>query len=665
MLGYVIAGLVLGAIYAAAAAGLVVTYVSAGVINFAFGSMAFVIARFYYWLVVTLGWSTLPAAILALLLVSPVLGIGLWFLVFRQLQLQPQLVRIVVTVGLGVALPPVAFLMFGVEATPQAVGLVREPSPVLHLLGTVLNLNQLIVLVLVAALLIAGTVLLRFTTAGLRIRALVDSQALSSLSGTDPARVSAAVWAGSAVLAGLVGILVAPTNGLDVGPMTSLMASAFAAVVAARLTSLPVAVLVSLGMGVASGLVQFALPANSPLAAAVLPSIPFVIMLIFLLVYVAQGGRSRDRLLGGALDKAIAPVTTLLHAGAGRKYRRSSRRRRTCTGVAVVVLAVVLPPTLNEYWLGLAAQGLAYGVVFLAFTLVTGEGGMIWLCVATFAGGGAVIVAQLTTVLGAPLLLSVLVAAVSMGVVGMLIALMTLRLGDLFVSLATLSFGLLVETLVFSLPTISNYNAGVAVPRPEFAVSDLGFSYLCIAVLVIVGLFVVNLRRSTAGLALSAMRSSETATRTLGISVIHIKIIVSGLAAFIAGLGGVLLAMYSTTAAPESYLTFSGLIWIAVLVTVGVRSVGAAVLAGLLFAVMPGVFNTYLPPALGQLPPFLFGLGAIGLAANPNGVLATHARQISHGIERLLRRTRGGHERLFTDDDAAPADEVHSIPAGR
>ena len=50
MLQYVLAGLALGSIYAIAASALVVTFVSSGVLNFAFGSMAYVVARFYYWL---------------------------------------------------------------------------------------------------------------------------------------------------------------------------------------------------------------------------------------------------------------------------------------------------------------------------------------------------------------------------------------------------------------------------------------------------------------------------------------------------------------------------------------------------------------------------------------------------------------------------------------
>ena len=85
----------------------------------------------------------------------------------------------------------------------------------------------------------------RFTDVGLRVRAMVDSEAMASLSGTNPGRVAVGVWAFTATLAGLAGILVAPSQGLTTAGMTTLMAAAFAAVVVARLHSLAGAVIAS------------------------------------------------------------------------------------------------------------------------------------------------------------------------------------------------------------------------------------------------------------------------------------------------------------------------------------------------------------------------------------------------------------------------------------
>src|SRR5436305_14328528 len=111
MLQYVFAGLALGSIYAIAASGLVVTYASAGVLNFAFGSMAYVIALLNYWLRSEHGWSTAPAALVSILVVAPLMGVALWAVLFRVLRTRATIIKIVATIGLSVALPPVARIL--------------------------------------------------------------------------------------------------------------------------------------------------------------------------------------------------------------------------------------------------------------------------------------------------------------------------------------------------------------------------------------------------------------------------------------------------------------------------------------------------------------------------------------------------------------------------
>jgi branched-chain amino acid transport system permease protein len=113
------------------------------------------------------------------------------------------------------------------------------------------------------------------------------------------------------------------------------------------------------------------------------------------------------------------------------------------------------------------------------------------------------------------------------------------------------------------------------------------------------------------------------------------KVVVAGVATFVAGIGGALLAVTIGTALPANYDTLGGVVWFAVLVTIGIRSNVAALFAGLSFTLLPGIASNYLPQWFGQLPPILFGLGAIGVARNPDGVLAEQARQIKWLFERL------------------------------
>jgi branched-chain amino acid transport system permease protein len=237
-------------------------------------------------------------------------------------------------------------------------------------------------------------------------------------------------------------------------------------------------------------------------------------------------------------------------------------------------------------------------------------------------------------------LLAAIGGALMMVPVGVLIGAITIRLGDLYVALVTLTFGLLADTLIFTRQRFSEAGLGVAFARPGFAQTDRAFSYLCLAVFAIIGVLILNLRRSTTGLALSAVRWSEPASRTLGLSVVRMKVVTAGLAAFVAGLGGAFLAMWGASAQPPAYATFYGLIWLAVLVTIGLRSITAAAIAGLAYTMLGNVFSTYLPTSAKwvQVPALLFGLGAIGVAINPEGVIAQQAKL----LQRLIVRGFGG-----------------------
>ncbi len=223
-----------------------------------------------------------------------------------------------------------------------------------------------------------------------------------------------------------------------------------------------------------------------------------------------------------------------------------------------------------------------------------------------------------------------------MAVVGAIIGLLTIRLGDLYVALATLTFGLLVETLIFTRERFLQGGLGQILNRPRFAQGDLAFSYLAFGVFLVFALLTWNLRRSTSGLALRAVRDSPAAARTLGLSVVQVKILVSALGAFTAAVGGGFLAMDVLVAQPSSFPTFAGLVWLAVVVTLGLRSVTAAVLAGVAFSLLPGVLQTYVPARWGEVPAILFGLGAIGVARNPEGAVLQTGRQVRGLLTRLL-----------------------------
>jgi len=121
---------------------------------------------------------------------------------------------------------------------------------------------------------------------------------------------------------------------------------------------------------------------------------------------------------------------------------------------------------------------------------------------------------------------------------------------------------------------------------------------------------------------------------------VQMKVIAGGLAALIAGIGGGLLALAQTSFQPSEFATFAGVVWLAVLVTIGVRSNAAALIAGIVFVFPNAIAQNYLSSYtwIPNVLPVLFGLGAISAAKYPDGVLAEQSRRLRRLVLHLKPR---------------------------
>jgi branched-chain amino acid transport system permease protein len=630
----IVAGLVLGGIYAISALGLVLTYTSSRVFNFAHGAIAYFVAVFYYWLHTRHGWSVPAAALVSIGLVSPALGLFLWAVLFRRLAHTPPVVRFVSTVGLWVALPALVKVVFPFSKSEifEPEGLIEGEPRVFDVFGVAINANQLVVLVGAAVVAAGVTALIRLTPLGLSIRATVDSPRVAGISGINTSGVTAASWMLGTTLAGLAGVLLTPILGLADVQFTLLLVASLGAVVIARMTSLPLAFGGALLIGLAQEVSREWLPDSGVLAKGFRPSIPFIVMIVFLLAY--QGLQREQfevdtRATSQGRPEAPAPPPL--------------RGWRAALGPLFVAGALLsVPLWLSDFWIGVVSQGMGLAILFLTFTVVTGEGGMVSLCQMTLAGIGGFTAAKLATDSGWPLGAALLVGAVIAVPVGMLVAGLSLRLGGLYLALATLAFSQLVENLLFAREDWDNFGTGVEINRPEFLGIDFNdvtpFYLLLVIVFCIMAVLVINLRRGTSGLVFASMRSSEPASATIGISVVRSKMIAFGASAFIAGLGGGLYAIAIGRAAPSSFNLIIGIVWLAIVVTWGVRSIVGALIAGIIFVVAPQLVSLHLTEGWTEVPTMLFGLGAIALAREPRGVLYDIVNH--HRLRRLRRQTR-------------------------
>jgi branched-chain amino acid transport system permease protein len=588
---FIVSGLVLGSIYAVSVLGLVLTYNSSRVFNFAHGAIAYVAAVTYYWLTKFQDWSVPAAALLCIFVVGPAVGLVLWRIVFRRLTQAPPVVRFVSTVGLWVAVPAFAKLLYGttvVGGEVLAPGFGGSPPDDFDVLGVTINWNQASVIIGAVLVAVGFGLMMRFTPLGLATRAAVDSPRVAAIAGINPTVISAISWMLGCGLAAFAGVLLSPILGLGEVQFTLLLVVSFAAVVVGRLRSLSLAFAGALLIGLIQGLSEKYINDwfgndDSTFAKVIQtgfkPSIPFVVMLVFLLAY--QGLRREQfdvELRAGPAEEEIAPAAKL------------TGWRAALGPLAVALVLFSVPLWLNDFWVGVVSQGVALAVLFLTFTVVIGEGGMLSLAQMTLAGIGAFTAAKLATDAGWPVWLAVLTGAAVAVPIGLIIAGLSLRLGGLYLALATLAFSQLVKYLVFQRSDFDNFNSGVVLERPDIFGIDFddrtNFYFLVAVVFCLAALVVVNLRRSTTGHVLTAVRSSEVAAVTVGVSVVRAKLIAFGVSAFIAGLGGGLYAMSFGRATVASFDLLIGIVWLAIVVTWGVRSVLGALMAAILYVVV-------------------------------------------------------------------------------
>src|SRR5256714_3329990 len=291
-------GAVFGCIYALLAYGLVLTFRTSGVFNFAQGALGMFFAYVYFQLqqggsmnlvvgVYDMRWH-LPVGIalpLVLLVLAPLLGAGLDAALFRKLRNAGAVVQIVATIGLLVALFGLAGVIWGSSSTLRADSLfgnhVFSPRPQLHF-----SAQGVATILLVIALCIGLLAFLRFTPLGIRMRAVVDRAELAEVMGVNASRVSAFSWALATSFAALAGILIAPFFGsLDTTTLTFLVVAATAGAAVGKLESLPLTLAGAVGVGMAQLLAQKYI--HGELGRELRPSIPFLVLFAVLLLPVS------------------------------------------------------------------------------------------------------------------------------------------------------------------------------------------------------------------------------------------------------------------------------------------------------------------------------------------------------------------------------------------
>ena len=593
LLPFVILGITVGSVYGLTGTGLVLTYKTSGIFNFAQGAVATTGAYVFYILHDdVLRLPAVPTALICVFVVGPVLGLGMEAIA-RRLTDASATMKVVATVGLVLVVQGFFSATFGTLARTFPAWL---PQHTFHIGGAFIGEDQMIITGIALAATVALFFFFRLTRLGLAMRGVVDNPELLDLGGTSPAAVRRWAWIIGSSFAVLAGVLLAPSLNLDATVLTLLVVQAFGAAAIGRFSSLPLTYVGGLAVGIiASVATKYAVTGSAALAG--LPaSIPFIVL--FLVLIFTPRSKLADRRVSRPRPSAV--------------YAAPARVQLAGAAVLGVVLLAV-PHLVNAGQLPYWSDGLTQVVLFLSLGLLVRTSGQVSLCQAAFAAIGATTMGHLTAGFGLPWGIALLLAGLAAVPIGAFIAIPAIRLPGVFLALATFGFGVTMQQMGYPLWIMfGSSSLGQAVNRPSFAQGDIAYYYLMLVFAAVAGLLVVWLVRSRLGRLLRGMADSPVALATHGTSVVVTRVLVFCIAAFLAGLSGALFGGVVHTVTSSDFTAFSSLTLLALLVIMPGREPWYAFAAGFALVIIPSWIST--GGTVGDWLNVLFGAAAVQVA---------------------------------------------------
>jgi len=625
---FLVFGITTGAIYGLSAMGLVLTYKTSGLFNFGHGTLSALAAYLFY---SAHDQGDLPPWVAAVLAVGifGVLG-GLVFERFAAaLANVSTTYRIVGTIALLVGLRALIALIWGGASRDFSSFLPQ--NEVFTVSGVAVTAQQVIIVAFGTAAAVSLYAFFRFTRLGVAMRAVVDDPSLLAMAGSRPARIRRAAWIIGTTFTAASGVLFAEVQRqVQVDVLTLLIVQAFGAAAIARFSSLPLAFVGGIGVGILQKLVSKEAGTTTWLQGLDL-NVPFLVLLL-ILIFARRGSLSE---IGRPVKaRAIGPS------------RFTPRQQMAGYVLGVAVLATL--PSIVGTRLPLWNTALALVCLFLSLSLLVRLSGQISLCQFGFAAIGAAGFGRMLDQ-GLPWGFALAASAAITGAVGALIAIPAIRLSGLYLGLATLGFGIMLDQFFYTKDFMFGLSQQLATPRPSAFNSDKEYFYLLLAFAVAGSVLVLLVERSRLGRLLRALADAPIALSTLGADLRITLVIIFTMSASLAGVSGALFAGLFGRVGGFSFPAIQSLLVLAVLFVAGARLIIPAFVAPVLLFVVPGYIennDAFLVMQIG------FGVIAFAVAALSStdlgarfAAVTDHDRKVGPTDRRFNAPTGGGHRR--------------------
>ncbi len=574
----VIGGLLQGAVFAVLALGFSLVYRVTGVINLAQGAFCVLGALLMYTLQVSWGLP-IPVALIGAMAGTLLAGLILGYTTFV-----PALTRLsvssilVMTAGLLTLIQGV--LLIGWSSQPYALPPISGEMPV-DIGGIRIPTQGFWIVGAAIFIIVSLWYLLARTKLGLALRACAENRLAARLMGIDVPRMTLLSFGLAALIAGLGGIAVAPITSLEFDTGGFFTNFGFISVAIGGLGAFAGSVFGGLTLGVSE---QLAAGYVSSLFANGLALALLLAMLVW---------RPNGLFSAGPARRQDVRDEQRIHRAIVRLEGRGGVIFGLVASAFILVLPLILPSG------GLLGSLVITGILFIAvlgLDVLMGFTGQVSLGHAGFMAIGGYTAAILATTYHWPPLVGILAGIVLSLICAFGLSLVTMRLRGHFLALATLAFGLMIDSLTVGLTNVTGGPSGL-VGIPSFSVGSYVFSsplqvyYLVAGLIIVLVLMLHGGMRSGFGRALKAVRTDQTAAAALGVNVPRYKLAAFCVAAVLASLSGSLYAFYFHFLSPEMVGTPRSFEMIAMLVAGGEGTLVGPILGVALITLAPTIFQ--------------------------------------------------------------------------
>jgi branched-chain amino acid transport system permease protein len=668
---FAVLGLGEGALIAALAMSVVIFYRGSGTVNLSMGAIAMV-ASYMYYSVDSGSWGFHPPWWLALIIVLvliAVLGAIIEFGLFWPLRSSSPLAKLAASLGLLLLAQALIAIIYGNNSlSPTSI----LPSSTVHLFGSTVPVDRLVLTGIVIALGAAMWALYRFTNFGLATRAAAESEPHAMYAGLSPRRLELSNALLASVIAGAFGILVAPLITLNTTTLPLEIVPALGAALFAGFSSFGVVVFAGLLMGAGASLLNywssqswFPQSQGNPING--LPE-----LLFFVLVAIAMAWRGSKVPARGELTEKRLPLAP---------RPENLVRWSVIALVAGVILLIIFPYEFRQA----LVNSMLGAMLCLSLVVVVGFVGQISVVQVALAGVTGFTMSHLMFSIGGfwgDFPIAPLIGIAAALIVGLITAIAALRVRGVSLAVVTLAGAVAIEQFGFGNAAWGEAATGSPVrplhvfglnlsPEASFRgidgkVPSPVFGFVVLVVLVLICLFVAGIRRGAIGQRMLAVRSNERAAAAAGIDVRRVKLTAFMASALIAAICGVLYAYNFGTVTSDIFGSVNALVIIAYAYFGGITMISGALFAalGATQGLIPQAFQTWF--GLNGNWPLL--IGAIGLlvtlVVNPDGIAGTAYWKKRNAARQRAAAAAAGAAGRGAEPEAVPASSQAGPGAG-